>query len=61
MVSKIDKGQGIVVVDKKGFYDSLDQLFNDTSKIEILSENPTLCNLSSFNNSKILEYIKIEG
>ena len=47
MVLKPDKGQGIVVVNKKYYYDSLDQLFIDPTKFEILNEDPTLSNLST--------------
>ena len=32
MVLKPGKGQGIVVVNKKDYYNSLDQLFNDPTK-----------------------------
>ena len=47
MILKPDKGQGIVVVNKKDYYDSLDQLFNDPTKFEILNEDPALRNLSA--------------
>ena len=46
MILKPDKRQGIVVVNKNDYYDSLDQLFNDPTKFEILNEDPTLRNLS---------------
>ena len=38
MVLKPDKGQGIVAVNKKDYYDSLDQFFNDTTKFETLKK-----------------------
>ena len=41
---KPDKGQGIVVVTKKDCYDSLDQLFDDPTKFEVLNKDPTLHN-----------------
>ena len=47
MVLKLDKVQGIVAVNKKYNYDSLDQLFNDPTKFEILHEDPTFGNLST--------------
>ena len=46
-VLKLDKVQGIVAVNRKHNYDSLDQLFNDPTKFEILYEDPTLGNLST--------------
>ena len=46
MVLKPDKGQGIVVVNKNDYDDSLDQLLHDLTKFEILNEDPTLRNLS---------------
>ena len=55
---KPDKGQGIVVVTKKDCYDSLDQLFDDPTKFEVLNEDPTLI---IFNISKILECTRIKG
>ena len=38
MVLKPDKGQGIVAVNKKDYYDSLGQFFNDTTKFETLKK-----------------------
>ena len=47
VVSKPFKDQEIVVVNKKDYYDSLDQLLNDPTNFEILNEDPTLRNLST--------------
>ena len=56
MVLKPDKRKGIVAVNKK---DSLDQLFNDPTKFEILKEDPTLRNLSTI--QKYLNALKLRG
>ena len=45
MILKPEKGQGTDVVNKKHYYDSLDQLFNDPTKFEIVNEDLTLPNL----------------
>ena len=58
MVLKPDKVQGVVIVNKKDYYDSLDQLFNDPIKFKTLNEDPIL--RKSFNNSKILKCARIE-
>ena len=51
MVLKPDEGQGIVVVNKKYYYNSLDQFFNDPTKFEILNEKPTLRNFQQFKDT----------
>ena len=38
---------GIVIINKKDYIQSLDRLFNDKSKFEVLKEDPTLRNLST--------------
>ena len=47
---KTDKGQGIVIVNKKDYFQSLDRLFNDKNKFEILEEDQTLRNLNTIQN-----------
>ena len=59
MELKPDKGQGIVVVNKKGYYDSLDQLFIDPTKFEILNEDPTLRDLSAI--QRYLNTLELRG
>ena len=41
LILKPDKGQGIVLIDKIKYYDSMERLFNDTSKFTLLKEDPT--------------------
>ena len=55
MVLKPDKGQRIVVVNKKDFYDSLDQLFDDPINISIFQNGPNHPLSSAFYKSKIVE------
>ena len=47
LILKPDKGQGIVLIDKTGYYNSMERLFNDTRKFTLLQEDPTLRNLST--------------
>ena len=44
---KSDKGQGTVLIDKTDYYNSMERLFNDTSKFTLFQEDPTLRNLST--------------
>ena len=45
LILKPDKGQGIVLIYKTDYYNSMEPLFNDTSKFTLIHEDPT-CNLS---------------
>ena len=47
LILKPDKGQGIVLIDKTDYYNSMERLFNDTSKFTFLQKDPTLQNLST--------------
>ena len=47
LILKPDKGQGIVLIDKTDYYDSMKRFFDDTSKLTLLKEDPTLRNLST--------------
>ena len=47
LILKHDKGQGIVLTDKTDYYNSMERLFNDTSKVTLVHEDPTLRNLST--------------
>ena len=59
MELKPDKGQGIAIFNKKDYYDSLDQLFNDSTKFETLNEDPTSRNLSTIQRS--LNTLELRG
>ena len=56
---KPEKGKGIVVVNKKNYYDSLDQLFNDPTKFDFVNEDPTLHNLSTI--QRCLNTLQLRG
>ena len=47
LILKPDIGQGIVLIDKTYYYNSMERLFNYTSKFTLLQEDPTLRNLST--------------
>ena len=40
LIRKPDKGQGIVLVNRDDYNDSLENLFNDTSKFQLLDHDP---------------------
>ena len=44
MILKPDKGQGIVLINKTNYYKSLQQLFGDRNKFQVLHHDPTLTN-----------------
>ena len=50
MILKPNKGQGRVIINKKDYFQSLDRLFSDKTKSEILEEDPTLRNLNAIQN-----------
>ena len=50
MILKPDKGQGIVLINKSDYYQSLERLFGDQTKFRISNDDPTLRNLSSVQN-----------
>ena len=47
LIRKPDKGQGIVLVNRDDYNDSLENLFNDTSKFQLLDHDPYIRNLST--------------
>ena len=47
VIIKPDKGQGIVLIDKTDYYNSMERLFNDTSKFIFIHEVPTFVNCAN--------------
>ena len=47
LILKSDQGQGIVLVNRDDYNNSLENLFNDTSKFQSLDYDPTMRNLST--------------
>ena len=47
LILKPNKGEGIVLVNRDDCNNSLENLFNDTSKIQLLDDDPTIRNLST--------------
>ena len=47
LILKPDTGQWIVLIDKTDYYNSMERLFNDTSKFPLLQEDPALHYLST--------------
>ena len=50
MILKPEKGQGIVLINKAHYYQSLEQLFGDRNKFQVLDHDPTLTNLATIRN-----------
>ena len=59
LVLKPGKGQEMVADNKKDYDDSLDQLFNDSAKFEILNKDPTLRNFSTI--ERYLNTLELRG
>ena len=50
IVLKPDKGQGIVMINKTDYFQSLERLFGDRKKFQVLDYDPTLINLANIRN-----------
>ena len=44
MILKPDKGQGVVLIKKSDYKQSMERLFSDQRKFEVLNEDPTIRN-----------------
>ena len=42
VIAKPDKGNGVVILDRKIYNNAIEEIFSDTSKFEKLNEDPTL-------------------
>ena len=56
---KSDKGQGIVLVNRDDYNNSLENLFNDTSKFQPLDYDPTMQNLSTVQSYRLYDHQEI--
>ena len=61
LILKPDKGQGIVLINRDGYNNSLENLFNDTSKFQLLDHDPTIPNLSTVQSYLTLAAPVAEG
>ena len=50
MILKPAKGQGIVLINKTDYYQSLERLFGARKKFQVLDHDPTLLNLTTIRN-----------
>ena len=50
MILEPDKRQGIVLINKTNYYQSLERLFGDRKKFQIFDHDPTLTNLATIRN-----------
>ena len=53
MILKPDKGQGIVLIDKINYYNSMERIFNGKTKFKVVNNDPTFHNLASVQNDKM--------
>ena len=42
IIAKLDKGNGVVILDQKLYNNAIEEIISDTSKFENLNEDPTL-------------------
>ena len=42
VITKLDKGNGVVILDRKLYNNAIEEMVSDTSKFEKLNEDPTL-------------------
>ena len=47
IITKPHKGNGVVILDRKLYYNAIQKIISDTSKLEKLNEDPTLKRESS--------------
>ena len=50
MILEPDKRQGIVLINKKNYYNSLERLFSHKIRFEVANDDPTLRNISAVQN-----------
>ena len=50
IILKPDKGQGVVLIDKIDYYNSMERIFNDKTKFKVINNDPTFRNLASVQN-----------
>ena len=50
MILKLDKGQGIVLIEKSYYTQSMAHLFSDQRKFKVLNEDPTIRNVRTVQN-----------
>ena len=50
MILKPDKEQGVVLMKKSDYKQSMERLFSDQRKFEVLNEDPTIRNLRTVQN-----------
>ena len=50
VMTKPDEGNGVVILDRKLYYNAIHEIISDTSKFEKLNEDPTLKREASLQN-----------
>ena len=51
MILKPDKGQGVVLIDKIDYYNSMERIFNDKTKFKVVNNDPTFRTVALVQNS----------
>ena len=60
MILKPDKGQGVVLIKKSGYKQSMERLFSDQRKFKDFNEDPTIRNLRTVKNYLNTLYNRVE-
>ena len=50
MILKLNKGNGVVLMNKADYHDAMNELFSDKTKFKIIKNNPTLTRLKTVQN-----------
>ena len=50
MILKLDKGNGVVLMNKADYHDAMNQLFSDKTKFKMIKNNPNLTRLKTVQN-----------
>ena len=50
MILNLDKGNGVVLMNKVDYHDAMNQLFSDKWKFKIIKNDPTLSRLKTVHN-----------
>ena len=51
VITKLDKGNGVVILDRKLYNNAIEEIISDTSKFKKLNEDPTLKRVASLQHS----------
>ena len=50
LILKLDKGNGVMLMNKADYHDAMNQLFSEKTKFKIIENDPTLTRLETVQN-----------